>query len=204
MRFLLSSALVFALAIAIGGAALFAGAGASAQTAVTVDMGPAEGPDGGGDQTGSVTLTAMDDQTEVVVDIDPSPDGATVEQPAHIHAGTCTDIGAVEYALENVVDGQSTTVVDVSLADLQAGTFSINVHKSGDEVGVYTSCGDIPQADGDATDAPTATASPASVPDTGGPPSADTGVGMATYLLIAAAALIVSGGAGFAWAVRRN
>jgi len=191
---------IVSLSVAVLLAALLFIAAASAQESVTVDMGPAEGPDGGGDQTGTVTLTAMDDQTEVVVDIDPSPDGATVEQPAHIHAGTCADIGAVEFPLTNVVNGQSTTVVDVSLADLQAGTYSINVHKSGDEVGVYTSCGDIPQTQATAT----ATTTAGSVPDTGGPPTSESGLPSSIYLLIGAIGLLVVGGTGLVLARQRS
>lgn len=194
---------LFALAAGVFAAAfLVAGAGGNsslAQESVTVNMGPTEGPDGGGDQTGTVTLNAMDGQTEVVVDIDPSPDGADVEQPAHIHAGSCDNLGAVEYPLENVVNGQSTTVVDVSLADLQADTFAINVHKSGEEIGVYTSCGDIPAAAGD-TPSPTATA--ADAPQTGGP--TDNGsTSTATYLLLAIGAVAIAGSGALIFRFRR-
>jgi hypothetical protein len=189
------------LVAALAGALLSAGDGAHAQQTVTVDMGPAEGPDGGGDQTGTVTLTAMNGQTQVVVDIDPSPDGASVAQPAHIHAGACATIGAVEFPLTSVVNGQSTTTVDISLADLQAGAYSINVHKSADEVGVYTSCGDIPAAAGATA---TATGTAAAVPSTGGPPAGEGTASTAVYLLLAAAALLAAGATSLVIVRRRN
>jgi hypothetical protein len=195
---------IAALAIAALSAALLVAGSVSAQAStVTVTMGPAVGPAGGGDQTGTVTLTDMGAQTQVVVDIDPSPDGAAVEQPAHIHASTCSAIGAVEYPLTNVVNGQSTTVVAVSLATLQAGTFSINVHKSGAEIGVYTSCGDIPKVAASTTAAATTAVTAGAVPSTGGPPSTESGLS-AAYLLVAAAVLVSAGGAGFTFAARRR
>lgn len=75
-----------------------------------------------------------------------SSEGALVgvgPQPAHIHSGTCEDLGGVEYALENVVNGSSQTVVNVSLDELLAGTFAINLHMSPQEAGIYTSCGNL-------------------------------------------------------------
>ena len=145
---------------------------ASGQQTVTVTMGPAAGPAGGGNQTGSASLTAMGNQTEVVISIDPSPDGASVEQPAHIHAGTCTNLGGVVHPLSNVVNGASTTMVDATLASLETGDFAINAHKSEQELGVYVSCGNIPEmAQVTPIPAPAATPSPASVPTTGGLPA---------------------------------
>ena len=44
-------------------------------------------------------------------------------------------------------DGQSETeITGVTLADLQKGTYAINVHKSTKEVPIYVSCGSIPAA----------------------------------------------------------
>lgn len=189
MRF---GATVLALAAALLVAAfLVGGTGNTAsalQETVTVALGPTEGPAGGGDQTGTATLTAAGDQTEVVVSIDPSPEGAEVEQPAHIHAGTCGDnLGAVEYPLTNVVDGSSTTTVDASLASLQTGDFAINVHKSGEEIGVYVSCGNIPAAAAEEPEAANG------LPSTGGPPSGNSTQAW-SYLLIAAGVLALLGG----------
>lgn len=183
MRIALSLALLGAVLIAAGTLLMAAGGSVVAQESVTVSMGPATGPAGGGDQTGTATLTAQDGQTEVVISIDPSPDGAEVEQPAHIHEGTCENLGGIVHPLTNVVNGSSTTVVDASLNSLLSGTFAINVHKSGDELGVYVSCGDI-------------TAPAEGLPSAGGPPGSEGGVAPWTYLLVAAGVLaLLSGGA---------
>ena len=171
--------LLVAVSIVVGGDRT-----ASAQEVVTVSMAATTGPDGGGDQTGSVTLTAMDTQTVVVVSIDPSPDGATVEQPGHVHAGTCATLGGVEYPLTNIVNGASTTTIDATLASLQTGAFSINIHKSGAEIGVYASCGDIPAS------------TPDGVPTTGGDPgTTNSGLPTLTYAFIALGAVVAAGGA---------
>ena len=169
---------------------------ASAQETVTVTMGPATGPDGGGSQTGIAILTANGSQTDVVFKIAASLDGADVEQPAHIHSGTCDNLPSslldVKYPLTNVVNGASTTTVDATLESLQTGDFAINIHKSGDELGVYVSCGNIPAA-------------AAAVPSTGGPPPASSdSVSALTYLLIAAGALALLGGSALALRFRQR
>ncbi|MBI2912342.1 MAG: hypothetical protein HYY03_00295 [Chloroflexi bacterium] len=190
---------VLALAAAVAVAVVIVagdGSSASAQTqSVTVTMGA--GRDAS--QTGTATLTAQGNQTQVVVNIQSG--GAGVEQPAHVHEGTCPGVGAVAYALSNVVDGQSTTLINATLASLQTGGFSVNVHKgtSSAELGVYVSCGVIPVA-AQATPTPTATgtasptATPASAVKTGGRPSSGDGTASWHYLLIAAGGLAVLGG----------
>lgn len=65
-------------------------------------------------------------------------------EPAHIHTGSCANIGAVKYPLSNVIAGRSTTVVDASLNDLKAGLpLAINVHKSSAAIGTYIACTDL-------------------------------------------------------------
>ncbi len=162
-----------------------------AQETVTVNLGPGQGPAGGGDQTGTATLTAQGDQTQVVLDIEPGP--AAVEQPAHIHEGSCPGVGEVAFPLTNVVNGTSTTVVDASLEELQSGDFAINIHKSGDEIGVYVACGDI-----------LAAAAPAAQPPTGGPPPTDEGGFAWWYVLIATGALALMGGGALALRLRQR
>ena len=98
-------------------------------------------------QDGTATLTARGSQTEVVVDI--APGAAGVAQPIHIHDGTCGDnLGGVAEALERLQGGKSTTLVGITLNTLLGGSFAINGHKSGPEVAVYITCGNI--AGGDA------------------------------------------------------
>lgn len=142
-----------------------------AQESVTVTLGP--GRDSS-EQTGTATLTATGDQTEVVISVNTGPAGAGVEQPSHIHEGQCPGVGGVAFPLTNTLDGQSTTVVDAKLSDLTTGAFSLNLHKSKDEVAVYTSCGNIPAA--------------AALPTTGGSRSLPVG------WLIAAGAVVLLGG----------
>lgn len=83
--------------------------------------------------------------------------GATVSHPAHIHVGTCAELGDVVVPLTNLeaVTGEavgpdsahaievSTTFVDLPLADIIAGGHAINVHLSDEEIGTYIACGDI-------------------------------------------------------------
>jgi Cu/Zn superoxide dismutase len=91
-------------------------------------------------ESGTATLTPQGSKTMVEVKLSNPP---ATQQPAHIHPGTCVNLGAPKYALSHVVAGTSTTTVDVSLDDLLAQPFAINVHKSAAEAQIYFSCGDI-------------------------------------------------------------
>lgn len=95
-------------------------------------------------QSGTATLTEKGSQTEVVLALSQGPAGAAVDQPVHIHSGSCATLGGVVHPLENLKGGKSTTMVNATLDSLRTGTFAINAHKSGQEVAVYTSCGAIP------------------------------------------------------------
>lgn len=104
-------------------------------------------------------------------DATPAEDGAVTGHPAHIHSGSCEDLGDVVYPLNNIVTmdrldatpvtgmaatpssvalistpviavGQNTTV-DVSLDDLLAAEHAINVHESPENIDIYIACGDI-------------------------------------------------------------
>jgi plastocyanin len=87
--------------------------------------------------------------------------------PAHIHSGTCDELGDVLYPLSNVGPGAvrngtpdvagdevgsdedlypidiSVTTIDASLADIANGDTAINVHESADEIQNYIACGNI-------------------------------------------------------------
>jgi plastocyanin len=78
--------------------------------------------------------------------------------PAHIHAGTCEQLGDVVAPLADVAyptgeqmgpeSGHPVKVsevnnVDIPLADIIAGGHAINVHLSEDEIDTYIACGDI-------------------------------------------------------------
>ena len=107
----------------------------------TIEIVLAAGRDG--DQNGKARLVSKGAKTDVVLDV--KPGAAGVAQPAHVHDGACPVPGGVKYPLTNVVDGKSTTTLDVALADLLKGGFAVNVHKSAAESAVYVACGAIPQ-----------------------------------------------------------
>ena len=94
-------------------------------------------------QSGIATVKSVNGQTEVSISVNPgSPDDDP--QPVHIHFGSCgPGLGEVNYLLNDVVVGVSTTVVDVSLPDLLGQNNAINLHKSGPEITVHTACGNI-------------------------------------------------------------
>jgi hypothetical protein len=85
--------------------------------------------------------------------------GTEVEaHPAHIHSGTCDQLGDVVIPLEDVAvpadathEGAeaahdvkiSQTHVDMPLQEIIDGGYAINVHLSAEEIDVYIACGDI-------------------------------------------------------------
>jgi hypothetical protein len=90
-------------------------------------------------------LAAQDDEAEV--------------HPAHIHSGTCAELGDVVVPLTDIAhvggDAETTgatsaipvkssvTVVDMPLQEIIDGEHAINVHLSAEETDVYIACGDI-------------------------------------------------------------
>jgi hypothetical protein len=103
------------------------------------------------DQNGSGehgTATVLDGSRGLIVKLRLAGGAEGVDQPAHIHAGSCSKLDPKpKFALRTVHDGQSeTTIEGLTLADLQKGTYAINVHKSTKEIPIYVSCGNIPVA----------------------------------------------------------
>lgn len=93
-------------------------------------------------QSGQAVLTEEDGITRVVVTMagDEYPD----PQPAHIHLGACPTPGGVEYPLENLVNGTSTSIINTTIANLRASRpLAINIHKSISESSFYTACGNL-------------------------------------------------------------
>jgi plastocyanin len=90
-------------------------------------------------------LAAQEDEAEV--------------HPAHIHSGSCAELGDVVAPLTDVAhignDAERTgatssipvkssvTVVDMPLQEIIDGGHAINVHLSADEIDTYIACGDI-------------------------------------------------------------
>ncbi|WP_317995997.1 hypothetical protein [Vulcanimicrobium alpinum] len=93
-------------------------------------------------ELGTVTLTPIGDKTRVVVALANAP--TDVPQPAHIHEGSCAKLNPKpKYPLVVVVDGTSTSMVDVPIAQLIGGGFAVNVHKSTTDIPTYVACGDL-------------------------------------------------------------
>jgi hypothetical protein len=94
-------------------------------------------------ETGTAKLTPDGaDKTRVEITLKGAPKG--VDQPAHIHEGTCAKLDPKpKQGLENVVDGKSSTVVPMGMAELTKGGLAINVHKSKEDIKTYVSCGNI-------------------------------------------------------------
>src|SRR5919107_3818764 len=81
----------------------------------------------------------------------PVADTEAEAHPAHIHSGTCDQLGDVVVPLTDVAlpTGEakgassahpvsvSDTVVDMSLDDLLAGEYAVNVHESAENIGEY-------------------------------------------------------------------
>ena len=101
-------------------------------------------------QSGEAILTSVDDSTtrvELTIGA-----GGNTPQPAHIHRGSCANLDPQPaYALDDVVGGESSTSVNVSLDELRDGEFAVNVHKSAAEAQIYVACGDIGSAAGGTT-----------------------------------------------------
>ncbi|MGH2446504.1 MAG: hypothetical protein ACRDGD_10790 [Candidatus Limnocylindria bacterium] len=123
------------------GAVLLAGCTSSGDAERLVDF--ALRPLNGSGVGGSVTLTQLPEgRTLVEIEVDPAGHSS---MPAHIHPGSCAElVPQPKYALENVLDGSSTTEVPASLDELLAGNQAVNLHRSNQEMDVYTACVDLP------------------------------------------------------------
>jgi len=112
---------------------------------------------------------ALVPNTSVAQDASGTPVGlGTQPHPAHIHAGTCANIGAVVWPLTDLtrpggtgtpeagmastpmagidmskVVAQSTTTVEAPLGTILSEERAINVHESAEHMDVYIACGDL-------------------------------------------------------------
>lgn len=129
-----------ALGLAMAGMLAAAAAGpAEAAGPVIVQL----TPQNASGESGTATLTEDGTKTKVVVGINGAPPG--VAQPLHVHKGTCAQLNPQPaFGLTTLTDGKSETTIDISLANLQAGGYAINGHKSAQEANTYVFCGAIP------------------------------------------------------------
>ncbi|HWV23492.1 MAG TPA: hypothetical protein VNZ58_04835 [Thermomicrobiales bacterium] len=115
--------------------------------------------------TGTVTLYDVGDgKTIVKFEVQ----GAGGNHPAHIHKGTCDDLTPESYKDLNNVDenGKSTTLVDVSLSDLLASDYAIDVHLAPNELGTLIACANI-EGEPELPAGATPVASPEATPNSG-------------------------------------
>jgi hypothetical protein len=95
----------------------------------------------GSGEKGTATLTPEGNKTQVVIKLTGAPAAA---QPAHIHDGSCAKLDPKpRVPLHNVVDGKSTTTLDMKLSDIVSKGGAINVHKSAADLKTYVACGDL-------------------------------------------------------------
>jgi len=110
---------------------------AGAEQALTVQL----VAQNGSGQSGAATFTPIDDgRTRIVLELTNPP---TEEQPAHVHSGSCDDLGDPVVALTNVVDGSSETEADTSLGELAQGNLVVHAHKSEVEYDVSVACAPV-------------------------------------------------------------
>ena len=91
----------------------------------------------------SGTATLLDGSRGLIVRL--RLNGGDVDQPAHIHKGTCEKLDPKPaYALTTVHEGSSEkTIEGVTIAQLEKAPYAINVHKSTKELPVYVACGNL-------------------------------------------------------------
>jgi hypothetical protein len=125
----------FALFTVLFVAATLASAPADAPKTVVVPLAALNGSG----ESGTATLRAQGAQTLVTIEL---ANGGTEKQPAHFHVGTCdTYQPRPLYPLKDVVNGASTTTLDVPIDKLVAGDLIINVHKSYSDIATQAACG---------------------------------------------------------------
>ena len=92
--------------------------------------------------SGEVELSPTSESAlEVEIEVDGSDGGP---HPAHIHEGSCDDLNPEPaFPLEDVVDGESQTTVEISVEDLVATEYAVNVHESAENADVYVACADV-------------------------------------------------------------
>jgi hypothetical protein len=97
-------------------------------------------------ETGTVTISPTADGKGSVVLVETKGQG-NLPQPIHFHRGPCALlVAAPAIPLKTLEGGKSeTTLAEVPVATLTNGQYSVNVHKSTTEGGVYVACVDIPK-----------------------------------------------------------
>jgi hypothetical protein len=117
------------------------GGGSDAESAGGADLSLQLAEQNSSGQDGTATFTSLDGgRTRVILELTNPPD---VPQPAHVHSGTCDDLGDPVAALTSVENGTSETEVAMSLDRLEEGDLVIHAHKSEAEYDVSVACAPI-------------------------------------------------------------
>lgn len=93
----------------------------------------------GSGEEGTATLKAEGAKTLVTIRLS---GGSEIEQPAHFHRGNCESYQPRPlYPLNDVVNGKSTTTIDVPIDRLTGGDLIVNIHKSYADIATQAACG---------------------------------------------------------------
>ena len=128
---------IFVMAISFAYSELAKAAGDESSGAMTSELNELNGSG----VSGTVTLTPVDSKTKVTINLTGAPQGGV--EPAHIHEGTCDNLGKPAYPLNDIKNGTSETTVDATADTLASGKYAINVHKSAQDMSTYVACGEI-------------------------------------------------------------
>jgi predicted flavoprotein YhiN len=91
----------------------------------------------GSDESGTATFTPVGNKTQVVLQMTGTADARS----AHIHEGSCAQLDpAPKIPLHNVVNGKSTTVLDMPIKKVMA-VGAVNV--STQDLQTHIACGDV-------------------------------------------------------------
>ena len=135
------AAAIVAVSLALagcGGGGPERGQGGAADNDLVITL--AEQNDSG--QSGTATLEAAGDRTSITIELVDATGGVADSLPTHVHKGTCADPDEeVAFMLPDTFDGISGDTVDISVAELQADGYAIDVHAVGG--GKVLSCGEI-------------------------------------------------------------
>lgn len=96
----------------------------------------------GSGEDGTAVLTQTANDVKIVISL---KNGPAIDQPTHIHAGTCASINpSPEFPLASTNAGKSTYVLHGETLDfLTSHPYAINIHKSTSDLPTYVSCGNI-------------------------------------------------------------
>lgn len=102
---------------------------------------------GGSREAGRVTFTPLRERTKVVLELPGWARRGSQPWPAHIHTGSCAELEPrPAHRLAAVAEGKSTSTVAVTLTDLRAGSFGVDIHDSAAQIEMYVACGDLADA----------------------------------------------------------